>query len=187
MGPGARRSKRLPAASCAAFIASANSSTSTSTLGDTAGPVPAASFGLFLLFNGRPRFFTEGDSSAAASPSMTLASWASVNMRISAARVSWGSIWYCSRKDLDRQHRVGGQLFRGFRGLVRQANGNVARPLFLLLGPSFRRIFRLSTSELEIVVFSRLFFSRRRELENAIGNGAADIALLLTSFSQTSG
>ena len=55
--------------------------------------------GLVLGARRLPRFFAEGNSSAAASPSMTLALWASVNMRMSAARVSWGSIWYCSRKD----------------------------------------------------------------------------------------
>jgi len=52
----------------------------------------AASLGLFFEPGVRPRFFAEGDSSAAASPSMTLAFWASVNVRMSAARVSWRSI-----------------------------------------------------------------------------------------------
>ena len=62
-------------------------------LGDSSGSgAGAASLGLFFEPGGRPRFFAEGDSSAAASPSMTLAFWASVNMRMSAARVSWRSI-----------------------------------------------------------------------------------------------
>ena len=83
------------------------------------------------------------------------------------------------QKGFDQQHRVGGQLLRGFRSLARQANGSVARPLFLLLGPFLRRIFRLSTGRLAIVVFTRLFFSWRRELKNAIGHRSADIAFLL--------